>query len=554
MKYKFILMFFIFSFFPTFIWADAIAGGATTPATLPYAGTVSSSNFTYTPISGAPSTTGAILSVAINTSCQSIIGGRDGNFSTAYAAFVSPTGNTTEITPLPSDGNIFAVDINYSSFGIIGGETFSPANGYLALVSPNAVATPVTGDEPPVAVNDVAINNSRMGIAGGTGGYLVTITPDGTATQVTGDVPFGYIYSVDITDASTSSENPIVPSSFGPGNSFSNALFNVSQVQSNHLLFFGKEPQRGSSSVSNEVGLLTDAGHRIRGKKRHSKSSSTCCPTYSLWLSPFGSYYNQNSMESFPEITNWIGGFVLGVDYLGCRNSIYGISGAYAYNDVDYSSSSSDAYFNQGFLSIYGAWCFNNIYAQIALWGGYYKLHNDRSTLGSITSTSDTSGWLLSPHLELYTSYCRYGCVTIDPFIMLDWANNWQDDVKETGSSGLNINIGSQYMSLLRTELGLRFYETLCYKCGTLLLEQKGSYINKTPFNVSSTTAFFTGSISTFGISVFTSDTLHLGAVQLASKFLPCNPCYPYFGLGYQGEFGSGTQLHFIYLEIGKDF
>jgi len=46
---------------------------------------------------------------------------------------------------------------------------------------------------------------------------------------------------------------------------------------------------------------------------------------------------------------------------------------------------------------------------------------------------------------------------------MFDWANNWQGKIRETGSSGLNIRVGNQYTSMLRSEAGLRFYETIRY-------------------------------------------------------------------------------------------
>ena len=137
---------------------------------------------------------------------------------------------------------------------------------------------------------------------------------------------------------------------------------------------------------------------------------------------------------------------------------------------------------------------------------------------------------------------------------MFDWANNWQGKVRETGSSGLNIRMGRHYTSMLRSEAGLRFYETIHYQWGDLTFEEKGSYVNKKPFNTGSESAFFAGSPSTFGIEVFPGKTQNLGVVALCAQFNPCKSRYPFGSINYQGEFGSMFQSHALIFEVGKRF
>jgi len=54
------------------------------------------------------------------------------------------------------------------------------------------------------------------------------------------------------------------------------------------------------------------------------------------------------------------------------------------------------------------------------MWGGLYQLSNTRHTISSITSTSSTHGWILSPHIEMASPWAidtrqRY---FIEPFFM----------------------------------------------------------------------------------------------------------------------------------------
>ncbi|MEM7174427.1 MAG: hypothetical protein AAF443_00655, partial [Chlamydiota bacterium] len=110
------------------------------------------------------------------------------------------------------------------------------------------------------------------------------------------------------------------------------------------------------------------------------------------------------------------------------------------------------------------------------------------------------------------------------------------------------------YTSLLRTEIGLRFFESISYRWGALILQQKASFINKVPFETQLQSAAFVASASSFNIDVFSNRTQNLGVVQLSTHLVPHRPKYPYGALHYQGEFGSSFQSHLILFEIGKYF
>ncbi|MEM7175943.1 MAG: autotransporter outer membrane beta-barrel domain-containing protein [Chlamydiota bacterium] len=468
-----------------------------------------------------PSTSGVINSVAINDSGWGIIGGEDQEQDLSYAALVSPSGDLIPFSggnfPL-NNIDIISVAINNSKWGIIGG---SRNSGYAALVTPNndLIELFEGGVDLNLSILSVAINNSNMAIIGGKDfrgpefPYAALVAQDGTLTTIPTTVfPSGVqVESVAINDAgvailgvnmSTSLQDAVyailiapngaitnisrdnfsfyqtasirsvaisdkliettVPKSFGPGSSFANAIFPLtSQVLPNHAMYHHKasynQPQV-EADPNFAIGLLADATDAIQ--------TSTPClqaANYSIWFTPFGTYAHQKEDQNFVALTNWIGGGMLGFDYRGIRDTVIGIGSAYAYNYVDYSESAGRAHFHQGFLTLYGSWNRKNLFINAALWGGYYRLYNKRNTLHFITSTANVNGWQLTAHLELSAPFhpLTHNWFVIDPFIMADWISNWQGSVGESGPSGLNIYFGSAYTSLLRTEIGFRFFESL---------------------------------------------------------------------------------------------
>jgi len=174
----------------------------------------------------------------------------------------------------------------------------------------------------------------------------------------------------------------------------------------------------------------------------------------------------------------------------------------------------------------------------------------------AITSTLKTHGWLLSPHIELsYTYNNASNWFFAEPFGMVDWVNSWQHHAKEKGASGFNLVLDGTYASLLRSELGLRFYEVLRYQWGRLLISEKASYINRTPFHFNPINTFFIGgSASSFAVSTGSNASQDLGGAELNFTFLPCNGKFPYVSIDAQGEFGSNFQSYFAGIEVGKKF
>jgi hypothetical protein len=561
--------------FANFAYSSAIIGGVDNGTTTSYAALVSPTG-TVTVLSTGAVGNGNIGSVAINDTGAAIIGGGDNGNTTPFAALVSPSGTTTPFTTgAVGNGAISTVAINSSGAAIIGGSDHGFLTPFAALVSPSGTATPfATGAVGNGAISSVAINDTGAAIIGGRDNgsstpFAALISPSGIATPLaTGAVGNGTINSVAINDTSAAINdilNTIVPKSFGPGSSFANSCFALtSHILPNHLstqkaLWYQREARRAP-----EVGLLAYGSPAVRWKMPSTSSAreaiqwETPCgqdAEYSLWAAMFGDYAHQKKESNFAALTNWIGGAMVAFDYLGIRDVVIGGGAAYAFNYVHFSEGIGHAKTNQEFITLYISWIRENFFMEAALWGGLYQMKNQRHSVAPITSNANVGGWLLSPHLEISTPFLGKGnWFLIDPFAMIDWANNWQDPVHEKGVSGFNILLGSQYTSLLRTEVGIRFFETIQYEWGSFCLQEKGSWVNKLPFSTGAAQAFFVGAASSFAVDVFSSRTQNLGAVQLEARFVPCSNRYPYGSLNYQGEFERSFQLHLISVEIGKDF
>lgn len=500
---------------------------------------------------GAPTGSGVINSVAINSSGTALIGGRDD--SDPYAALVSSTGIASSLSgssPQPG-GTIDLVDINDSGMGILAGD-HNGGELYAALVSPSGAAQLITGDAPPAdsTYRFAAISESGVGLLGTTDPndifYAALVSPTGVASLITGEIAEGEakLLTGDITDYLSF----VDPISYGPANAFANPIIALSSnVLTNHLQ---RVPER-EAGQSQTAALTADASDRIYQPQGQGCERAN----YAVWGAPFGLFATYDKGHSFPKLQEWSAGGIVGFDYLGWDNIVLGGGAAYSFQHVDYKSQGGHAEIHQELLTVYAAWQGNHISIDGALWGGIYQMHNKRKTLGTINSTSNVDGGIFAPHLRVGAPFKINNTVlTVEPYTMFDWINNWQGSIREKGSAGLNIRMDSHYVSLLRSEIGLRLMQELHYKSGDLTFEESGSYVNRAPFNAKKESAYYVGSVSTFSVQLFSDRVENLGALRLSGRFVPCNIVYPYVSLTYLGEFGANLMVNTFALEVGKRF
>lgn len=481
-------------------------------------------------IAGLP--LGLNYSVALNASGQAIMGGT--SLTLPYAALVNPNGSVINLNGLPATaGKIYTVAINKSGTGIIAG--FSTTGPYGSFVASNGKLTPLlglpTGDG---FLDGAALHSSGVAIVGGTirnAPFAALVAPNGTLTYLNGLPLEGEINSISI-----AALDSLVPQSIGPFNSLANMQFAFSNTLSQHLLIQKNEREESCSELC----------------KLHTSN----CGATSVWLSAFGNYIQEKATHSLPTYSNKIGAVILGIDYNGIHDVVFGGALGYSNNCVQYSHRDGKAHIEQESAALYATWNNDGLFINAALWGGLFQITHKRHSIANITSTAKPSGWNLSPQLEIDMPYqiSMPQNFVLDPFITLNWSNNWLTHFREKGSSGFNINLKNHYASIFRSELGVRFFETFQFACGDLILEEKISYVNRAPIGKKRNTAKFIGAASTFEVNTLNCIAQNLGNIQMHAEWIPQNFKNIFFAFDYQGEFGSKFQSHMLTLGLEKIF
>lgn len=477
-----------------------------------YAAFVSSEGVV-TPVAGLPA--GQLYSVAINPFDQAIVGGTSA--SLPYAALVAADGAITTLPGLPTtNGIIYNVAINRSGTGLIGG--FSATGAYSAFVSPEGTLRPLL--DLPTGVNSfvdgLALHDSGAAIIGGTTSanvpFAALVAPNGTLTYLSGLPDEGQINSIAL-----ASLDSLVPDAVGPFDSWANTLFMFSNALTQHNLF-----QRG------------------------------CDCSCGFWVAPFWNSVREDSCKTVPDFTDTISGALLGFDWNITPNFMIGAAVAYGYNHVHLFKHLGHHNLRQESGALYAYLDTDFICVDISVWGGRYQTENTRRSLGLLTSECKQHGWTLNPHLEISKGFNK--CPNFEPYVMFDYANLWQDRYHEHGRSGFNLSFKERHDALLRSEAGIRIYQTLNYCWGSMLFEEKGGFVNRTIMTDGKADAAFDEAFSTFEVVTLSRRGQNHGVVEFHVECLPKSFSGAYAALDYQAEFGSWFHAHAVVMTLGYDF
>lgn len=595
-----------------------IVGGNYSSPSIAYAAFVDfESNTALPPIQGIPTTPGGLMGgVAVNNLNQVIIGGTIGG--TAYAAFVDVNTNTAGAPilniPISAGSSIgqHGVAINDNSVALIGGSDGTSAYAAYVNMDTNTAGPPIQNlpTAPGSFTSTVSLNNLNQGLVGGSNGsslYAAFIDPiTNTASDPISNLPTlagSVIFDVSLLPYKELPKRDLrsnilefakyleehclekifyfIPAIINRNlksalekaapmrNAISlyaadNNLFSLNNGLSTHLRnhrYFRAEscktrPSEGSEKANNTNCLSESPNecHPIQSEDR----------PYTVWIEGTGFFASQKHQHQTTGFDPYGGGVTLGLDRNVLDSCQVGGGVAYTYTHVHQHADTGYSNINQEYLFTYFTWSNQSFYVDTALWGSLFQIHNVRDIHlhgWKFTSTSNPKGWQLTPHLEFGYSYSwrpnpeKNLELTVSPFVMVDWANNWQRRYHEKGKSPFNIVQESQYSSFLRSEAGLRLYERLNFCHWNLIFEESVSYVNRTPFNVGKIKACLAGC----GCSgSFTVETLNgsksLVACEFSTIFRPVDFAYPYGSITYYGEFTHGYQSHQATLEISWDF
>ncbi|QVL58243.1 MAG: autotransporter outer membrane beta-barrel domain-containing protein [Simkaniaceae bacterium] len=523
------------------------------------------------PVINIPTSPGSSINswgVAINDNGVALIGGSDG--TSAYAAYVNIDTNAAgaPIQNLPTVAGSFinGVSINNLNQGLIGGS--NGTSMYAAFVDPitNSASNPISNL--PTLGGSVIFGVSLL--------PYVYIPTRGLSSNNLAFANYINEYCIEkvfyfIPAILNGNLNKALEKAAPTRNAISlfaadNNLFSLNKGLSTHLR--NHRYFRTESCKTNPKKAREENAPKANNTNCLSENPNECHPIqsedrpYTVWVEGTGFFASQKHQHQTTGFDPYGGGVTLGLDRNILGSCQMGGGVAYTYTHIHQHSDTGHSNINQEYLFTYFTWSNQSFYVDTALWGSLFQIHNVRDIHLSgweFTSTSNPKGWQLTPHLELGYRYSwrpnpqKNLELTVSPFVMMDWANNWQRRYQEKGKSPFNIVQNSHHSSFLRSEAGFRMYERVNFCFWNLIFEESVSYVNRTPFSVGKVKAHLVGCPGSFTVETL-NGSKNLVACEFSTIFRPVDFAYPYGSVTYYGEFTHGYQSHQLTMEISWDF
>ena len=521
---------------------QGIIGGIDASTNTPYAAFVLAPDSLQ--VLSIPGTSGTVNGVAINDSGEALIGGVSDH--AAFAAFVDPLGNLQVLTLLPTHGAINAVAINGDGYGLIGGVDADTSLAYAALIDPTGTLIPLTVASS--SIHSVAMPlffSQNIPTSGLTGNNL------SLANYINTYSPSSSVYFL---PAVTAGALPQALESVAP----TRHAFDLF-IADNNLFFLNNNFSQHIEDTRHYWIFQDYYCRQIDDVLANDEQSRCLCALAQrpnqLWLTWLGVQSHQKAQQQTPAFQPWTTGVIAGFDAHSSAISTYGVGVAYTYTYEHQKEGAGYSEIDQECLFIYGLWNGKRLYADLAVWGGYFQIHNTRNmklTAFQFKAKSRSKGWQLDPHMEIGCHF-DYDSLAFEPFAMIDWVNNWQGAYQETGSSPFNFGQKRNHSSFLRSEVGLKSYSTISFSTWRLVIQEKASYVYRKPFHVGNVVAYLLNTPGAFVVQTLTTPQ-NIGVVAMKILFEPFLPCKPYGSVAYQGEFGSMYQSNEFSINLGWNF
>lgn len=277
---------------------------------------------------------------------------------------------------------------------------------------------------------------------------------------------------------------------------------------------------------------------------------------HTLWATGFVDFARQESVNQNVPFNFITGGVIAGIDWKNTSEShIVGVGAAYANSDVKDNSNLGSSNISSFAISLYADYFWGAYYMQASVWGMFNHIYNQRIISYAdidTRATSDTNGWQVNPHIEIGFPLGTSG-FEVQPYFGFDYVSTWVDSFSEKGAGNLNMRQKDQAFSMIQSEVGVRFFQSVdtCY--GLFGVKEGVCYINRTPFDTGTVTAAIFGASEFVTLHSFTK-TQNLAAVS-ASFFAEVGKRREVtISLGYEGEFSSYYTSNQASLTLTKIF
>ena len=264
-------------------------------------------------------------------------------------------------------------------------------------------------------------------------------------------------------------------------------------------------------SLNNFTGVSIDrvekAHTEVQSKHsaRSGVSSGEAGKLDGLWAKGYGSYLNQGTRGGIAGYNAWNAGTALGVDRRFTDALTFGISGGYAYGNVNSDANGANTTINSAQTTLYGGYQDQKrpYFVDTAVSFAYNWYAGRRNiNVGNVilrTANGSYDGQQYGAYLGGGYKFKFADAIEVTPLVSLQYNNLQINSYNETGAGALNLNAGTQNYNQLQSGLGGRIATTLSSQWGKVTPELHSKWLYDffgDPFAVTST---FNGGGADFG-------------------------------------------------------
>ncbi len=224
-----------------------------------------------------------------------------------------------------------------------------------------------------------------------------------------------------------------------------------------------------------------------------------------LWAKGYGSYLNQGTRGGIAGYNAWNAGTALGIDRRFTDAVTLGISGGYAYGNVNSDANNAQTTINSAQTTLYGGYQDQKrpFFIDTAVSFAYNWYAGRRNiNVGNVimrTANGSYDGQQYGAYLGGGYQFKFADAIEVTPLVSLQYNNLHINSYNETGAGALNVNAGTQNYNQLQSGLGGRIATTLSSQWGKVTPELHSKWLYDffgDPFAVTSN---FNGGGAAFG-------------------------------------------------------
>ncbi|MBU1808108.1 MAG: autotransporter domain-containing protein [Candidatus Omnitrophica bacterium] len=201
-----------------------------------------------------------------------------------------------------------------------------------------------------------------------------------------------------------------------------------------------------------------------------------------IWGKGYGSYLTQGTRNGIAGYDAWNAGTALGADHLFADCATVGISGGYAYGNVDSKVNNANTYINSAQTTVYGGYEDPNLPFFVDAAGSFawnwYNGQRDINVGNVILRTANASydGQQYGAYIGSGYRFDVTKNIEFTPLLSLQYNHLQLQSYTETEAGALNLSVASQGYDQLQSGLGARIAAPIKYKWGTFTPEAHGKW------------------------------------------------------------------------------